>query len=254
MSDQVTQNEGSESRGGSARVKLPTRKPFGTYAIIGLTVAVFILQTIVETISGRDLLFVYLGKINQLIEIGQLWRLITPILLHGSILHIAMNMYALYILGQRLERFYGHKRFLLLYLLSGFAGNVLSFVLTAAPSLGASTAIFGLFAAEGIFIFQNRKLFGGGKTRQALINLGIVLLINIVYGFAPGSHIDIMGHLGGLLGGFFFAWKGGPILRIAGQAPFYNMVDTRSSKEVLTASLVVIVGFIIIALIPFITN
>jgi len=254
MSDQEPQNGSSEPRGGSARVKLPSKKPLVTYTLIGLTIAVFILQTLVETVTGNDLLFVYGGKVNQLIEVGQVWRLITPILLHGSILHIALNMYALYILGQRLERFYGHGRFLLLYLFSGFAGNVLSFVLTSSPSLGASTAIFGLFSAEGIFIFQNRKLFGSARTRQALMNLGIVLLINLVYGFAPGSNIDIMGHLGGLLGGAFFAWKGGPILQVAGQPPFYEMVDTRKNKEILTASLVVLVGFIIIALIPFITN
>jgi rhomboid protease GluP len=253
MSDQVPQNDSRQPQG-SARVKIPSKKPVITFALIGLTVVVFLLQSLIETFTGNDLLFIYGGKVNQLIESGQFWRLITPVLLHGSILHIAMNMYALYILGQRLERFYGHGRFLLLYLLSGFAGNVLSFVLTPAPSLGASTAIFGLFSAEGIFILQNRNLFGGARTRQAMINLAIILIINLAYGFAPGSNIDIMGHLGGLVGGVFFAWKAGPLLQIAGQPPFFDMVDTRSSKDVLTASLVVLVGFVLIALIPFITG
>ena len=253
MNDQTPPTNGGGIRG-SARIKIPSRKPIVTYFLIGLSVAVFLLQSLVENFTGNDLLFIYGGKINSLIEIGQVWRLITPILLHGSILHIALNMYALFILGQRLERFYGHGRFLLLYLLSGFAGNVLSFVLTPAPSLGASTAIFGLFSAEGIFIFQNRKLFGSARTRQALINLGVILVINLAYGVAPGSNIDIMGHLGGLIGGVFFAWKGGPLLQIAGQPPFFDMVDTRKSKDVLTASLVVIVGFLIIALIPFISG
>ncbi len=253
MSDQDPRTARNDTQE-SARIKIPSRKPIATFALIGLTVVVFILQTLIETFTGHDLLFIYLGKINELIEAGQIWRLITPILLHGSILHIALNMYALYILGRRLERFYGHGRFLLLYLLSGFAGNVLSFVLTSSPSLGASTAIFGLFSAEGIFIYQNRRLFGSGRTRQALINLGIILMINLAYSIAPGTNIDIMGHLGGLLGGVFFAWKGGPILQIAGQPPFFDMVDTRRKNEVLTASLVVLVGFIIIALIPFITG
>ena len=253
MNDQVPQEDNNPRRD-SARVKLPNKKPIVTYTLIGVTIVVFIAQYLVEAITGNDLLFIYGGKINQLIEIGQVWRLITPILLHGSILHIALNMYALYILGVRLERFYGPGRFLLLYLLSGFAGNVLSFVLTSAPSLGASTAIFGLFSAEGIFIYQNRNLFGTARTRQAMINLAVVLLINLAYGFAPGSNVDIMGHIGGLIGGVFFAWRGGPTLRVAGQPPFYDMVDSRSSKEVLTASLVVLVGFIIIALIPFFTG
>ncbi|MDF1520477.1 MAG: rhomboid family intramembrane serine protease [Brevefilum sp.] len=238
----------------SFRIKFPGTKPIATFVLIGISIAFFILQTITETISGYDLLFLYGGKINSLITAGQVWRLITPVLLHGSILHIAMNMYALYILGRRMERFYGHKRFLLLYLISGFAGNVLSFVLTDAPSLGASTAIFGLFAAEGIFIIQNRKLFGSAQTRQALMNLGIVLIINMVYGFAPGSNIDIMGHIGGLIGGAFFAWKAGPILGVTGEPPFFDMIDKRKKKDVTLASVVVLVGFTIIALIPFITG
>jgi rhomboid protease GluP len=236
------------------RVKIPDRKPIVTYSLIGVSVVFFILQSFIETLSGTDLLFFYGGKINSLIKAGQFWRLITPMLLHGSILHIAMNMYALYILGGRLERFYGHGRFLLLYLLSGFAGNVLSFVLTSAPSLGASTAIFGLFSAEGIFILQNRKLFGSERTRQALMNLGVVLVINLVYGFAPGSNIDIMGHIGGLIGGVFFAWKGGPILQIKGQAPFFDMIDARKKQDVIIASFVVLIGFALIAMIPFITS
>lgn len=253
MNDQGPQS-GNNPASESVRIKIPTQKPFITYSLIGITIAVFVVQTLVEALTGNDLLFFYGGKINPLIEIGQIWRLITPILLHGSILHIAMNMYALYILGRRLERFYGHKRFLLLYLLSGFAGNVLSFVLTDAPSLGSSTAIFGLFSAEVVFIIQNRKLFGSVRTQQALINLGIILIINLVYGFAPGSNIDIMGHFGGLIGGVFFAWKGGPIMQVAGQPPFFDMVDIRKNKDVLIASISVLLGFTIIALIPFISG
>lgn len=253
MSDQVPSN-GDEQTDQPVRITIPRRKPVMTSILIGVSVFIFILQLLVETFTNMDMLFFYGGKINSLIEEGQLWRLITPIWLHGSILHLALNMYALYILGRRMERFYGHDRFLLLYLLSGFAGNVLSFVLTPAASLGASTAIFGLFSAEGIFIFQNRKLFGAARTRQALLNLGVILLINLAYGLAPGSNIDIMGHLGGLLGGVFFAWKGGPVLKVAGQPPFLDMVDTRKKNDVLIASLVVLVGFTIIAMIPFITK
>lgn len=253
MSDQAPPT-GRDERPEQVRIKIPNRKPLMTYGLIGLTIMVFIIQSLVETLTGNDLLFIYAGKINSLIKIGQFWRLITPILLHGSILHLALNMYALYILGSRMERFYGPGRFLLLYLLGGFAGNVLSFVLTSSPSLGASTGIFGLFSAEGIFILQNRKLFGSLRTRQALMNLVIILIINLVYGFAPGSNVDIMGHIGGLLGGVFFAWKGGPTLKVTGQPPFLDMVDTRKKNEVLIASLVVLVGFAIIAMIPFITG
>jgi rhomboid protease GluP len=99
------------------RVKMPDRKPIITFALIGFTSVVFLIQFLIQTITGDDLLFFYGGKINELILIGQVWRLITPVLLHGSILHLGMNMYGLYILGRGLEMYYGHGRFLLLYLL-----------------------------------------------------------------------------------------------------------------------------------------
>ena len=236
------------------RVKIPQRKPLVTYILIGFSTLIFVLQYYVETTTGSDLLFFYGGKINELIMTGQVWRLFTPMLLHGSILHLALNMYALYIIGRRLERYYGPGRFLLLYVLSGFAGNVLSFVLTKATSLGASTAIFGLLAAEGVFIFQNRKLFGPTRTRQAIFNLAVILMINLTYGFMPGRNIDNMGHIGGFLGGIFFAWKGGPLLRLGGQPPFFDVVDVRKKGEVWVASVVVIIGFTIMALIPFVTG
>lgn len=236
----------------SVRVQMPDRKPVMTITLIVITVLCFILQYFLQVVTGRDILFLYGGKINQLIRMGQVWRLVTPVLLHGSILHIALNMYALYIIGRRLERFYGPGRFLLLYVLSAFSGNVLSFVLTPAPSLGASTAIFGIFAAEGMFIFQNRKLFGQMRTRQAIINLGIILLINLSYGFMPATNIDNMGHIGGLLGGIFFAWKAGPVLTLTGQPPFFSVTDARKKGEIALASLVVLLGFVIIALFPFV--
>lgn len=225
-----------------------------TYALIGVSVAVYIIQFMIETIYGFDLLFIYGGKINEYIMQGEVWRLITPILLHGSILHIGMNMYALYIIGRRLERFYGHKRLLVLYLLCGFSGNVLSFVLTENPSLGASTAVFGLLAAEGVFIFQNRKLFGKANTQRSLMNLLFILGINLVFGFSLGTQIDNMGHIGGLIGGIFFAWKAGPELKIAGQSPFLHILDQRKKGDIVIASLVVFIGFTVIALIPFFTS
>lgn len=236
------------------RVRVPNPNPLVTFAIMGLTILSFILQNLLETLYGVDLLFVFGGKINDAILRGEVWRLVTPALLHISVVHIAVNMYALYIIGRRLERFYGHRRFLLLYVLAAFGGNTLSFALSSAPSLGASTAVFGLMAAEIVFIYQNRKLFGAARTRQALINLGVILIINLTYGFLPGLNIDNMGHIGGFIAGLFFAWKGGPLLRFSGQQPFFDMVDSRKKGEVVVATLVVLIGFIIIALIKFFSS
>jgi rhomboid protease GluP len=171
--------------------------------------------------------------VNQLIAQGQLWRLITPILLHGSLIHIGFNMYALYLFGPGLEKNFGHWRFLILYLLSGFAGNVFSMMFTQADSLGSSTSIFGLMGAHGVFIYQNRALIGEQVSRQALSRIIRVAVINLLIGLSPG--IDNWGHVGGLLGGAMFAWFGGPLLHISGVYPALSVSDQRQTSEILQA-------------------
>jgi rhomboid protease GluP len=199
------------------RWDLPARIPTVTYAILGITALFYLLQVISQslfgTISGLDPLSFFGAKINEFIKMGELWRLFTPLLLHGSVIHILFNMYALFIIGRGLEQQYGHERFLELYLISGFAGNVVSFLFSPNPSIGASTAIFGLISAQTIFIFQNRDLYGK-RANQMLLNNLFIIVVNIALGLYGGLSIDIFGHLGGLLGGLIFAWFGGPIWKM----------------------------------------
>lgn len=237
MTDNYSQNPGvSDPNQARIPVKLHAAadKPVVTYTILALTIFVFGLQYLSRTLSANQYDWPYLlgAKVNDLILAGQVWRLITPILLHASILHIGFNMYALFVIGPQLERFYGHKRFLLLYLITGFTGNVLSFVLSHNPSIGASTAVFGLVAAEAVFIYTNRKLFGE-RARGMLVNLGVVILVNLMLGLQPG--IDNWGHLGGLAGGLIFSWFAGPVFKmsISTDALNYQLVDSRTKTEVL---------------------
>ncbi len=211
----------------------PVFRPYVTYVLIGICVAVYLLQTAISYLFNIDITQA-LVKDNTLIMQGQIWRLITPIFLHGSIFHIGFNMYALFALGPTLERFYGRGRYLALFMLSGFAGNVMSFIFTANPSLGSSTAIFGLLGAEGVLIYQNREIFGNIVSR-ALSQVVIIAVINLVIGLTPNSGIDNWGHIGGLLGGTLFAWFGGPLLRRQGQVPPYSVVNVRTSREVIIA-------------------
>ncbi|MBN1305618.1 MAG: rhomboid family intramembrane serine protease [Anaerolineales bacterium] len=210
---------------GPVAVSLPKTAPFATYIILGITVVVYFLQMGSELVFDTDLPVLYLGKINEYILQGELWRFITPILLHGSLIHIGFNMYALIIFGQELERSYGRFRFLCLYLLAGFAGNVTSFLFTVQPSIGASTAIFGLLAAEGVFLYQNRTLFGS-RARSLLGNIIFVAGLNLILGLQPG--IDNWGHIGGLLGGLMFAWFAGPLWKIEGLYPALHVTDKRN--------------------------
>ena len=214
---------------------LQRQKPVVTYTIMGLTIFVFVLQMASQALfNGADIPQALGMKVNDLIVKGQLWRLFTPMLLHGSILHIGFNMYALYILGPGLERFYGWKRYLAVYILAGFAGNVMSFLFSPENSLGSSTAIFGIFGAEGVFFYQNRKIFGQ-RAQLALREIIFFAGINLLFGLSPG--IDNWGHIGGLLGGTLFAWFGGPLLRVDGIYPALKLVDDRPEGDIIRAGI-----------------
>lgn len=215
-------------------VKAPGLKPWVTYSFMGVTIALFLLQMLTQTIFGRDLVAFWGAKVNVYILNGQFWRLFTPMLLHGSIMHIGFNMYALYIFGPGLERYYGHVRFFALYVLSGFAGNVLSMVFTPATSLGSSTAIFGLLAAQGVFFYQNQRLFGKNAQR-ALSQIAVIAVINFLIGLSPA--IDNWGHLGGFIGGLSFSWMAGPKLQVTGDYPPFGLEDRRTGGEVMRATI-----------------
>jgi rhomboid protease GluP len=212
----------------------PVWQPRVTQGIMAITIAVFLLQLLTQYLTGVDIPEMLGVKANELIAQGQVWRLLTPMLLHGSILHIGFNMYALYAIGPGLERYYGRYRYLTLYILSGFTGNVLSFLITAAPSLGASTAIFGLLGAEGVLLYQNRQIFGP-MAQRSLINVVMIAGVNLLIGLSPG--IDNWGHIGGLIGGSLFAWLAGPRFRVEMGLYQPTLVDEHDSGDALRAGL-----------------
>ena len=98
--------------------------PVVTYTILVITVLLYLVQIGTSTVIGVDLPAELGLKINKAILQGQLWRLITPVLLHGSIIHIGFNMYALHLFGPGLERHFGRVRFLALYITSKTAEDV----------------------------------------------------------------------------------------------------------------------------------
>ena len=229
-------------------VALPSAPPRVTYTIMGITILVYLLQMASEFFLNVDYP-AYLGmKINELILGGELWRLITPVLLHGSLTHIGFNMYALFVIGAGMESRMGHLRFLMLYLVSGFAGNVFSFYFSDANSLGASTAIFGLLAAEGIFLYLNKSLFGQ-RAQKALTQIVMVAAVNLLIGMSPG--IDNWGHIGGLLGGLIFAWFGGPRWEVEGIHPLLQLKDRRNMRDAFIGAAVVVGIFGTIAILKF---
>jgi rhomboid protease GluP len=142
---------------------------------------------------------------NQLIAQGEFYRLVTSMFLHIGLIHLLFNSYALFILGQDVERLYGSARFLLIYFLSGLGGSLASFVLGAGGiSAGASGAIFGLIGTEIAFFYLHRQTFGQRGQAQ-LRSLLMLAGINLVFGFTiPG--INNLAHMGGLLFGLALGW------------------------------------------------
>jgi rhomboid protease GluP len=132
---------------------------------------------------------------------GEYWRLWTVTLLHGSPLHLGFNMYALYLVGPIVERWYGSPRFLVFYLACAAAGSVASFAFGGdVPSVGASGAVFGLF---GILVAANRFHHPVDRQSRMLVRqLGVLILINIAFGFSVRG-IDNAAHLGGLAAGLW---------------------------------------------------
>ncbi|MGH2513003.1 MAG: rhomboid family intramembrane serine protease [Candidatus Limnocylindrales bacterium] len=136
---------------------------------------------------------------------GEYWRLFTVVLLHENFLHIAFNMYALYLVGPIVERMYGWKLFLFMYLACGLAASVASFEFgdPNIGSVGASGAIFGLF---GVLFMAGRvhRPVLDRQSRGLAAQIGTLIVLNLVLGFTFGAgSIDNFAHVGGLLAG---AW------------------------------------------------
>jgi rhomboid protease GluP len=133
------------------------------------------------------------------VRAGEYWRLVTSMFLHGGILHLALNAWALYQLGTLFELLLGSSRMLLVYFVTGVAGSLASAWFTKTPSVGASGAIFGLLGALIAFLLRRR----GALTPQGksiLMQLVFWAAINVFFGFSD-AQIDNSAHLGGCAAG-----------------------------------------------------
>jgi membrane associated rhomboid family serine protease len=178
------------------------RRPELTIALIAINVVAFLAEGHVS-LTGSESGKVYeegalFGSIEGLPSLGvahgQWWRVITSGFLHENVLHIAFNMYVLYVLGSLLEPALGRIRFGLIYAVSLLAGSFGALLVTPhSPTVGASGAVFGIMGAAAVEV----------RARQIPLmqsGVGSLILINLVISFTlPG--ISWGGHVGGLIGG-----------------------------------------------------
>lgn len=175
--------------------KLFSKKtPYITYIIMGICFIMFLI-----TGMGDDtgVLIEYGANLDVLVKNGEYYRLLTSMFLHSGLLHLFFNMYALYIIGPQVESFFGKTKYLIIYLLSGISGSLLSVAFNVnTVSVGASGAIFGLFGALLYFGYNYRGYLGNVIKSQILP----VVIINLIFGFIS-TGVDVAGHIGGLIGG-----------------------------------------------------
>ena len=179
-----------------------------TKALVAINVVVFLIELVTGagsltlTGAGSGLALHNMGALRpyDVLALHQYWRMVTVMFLHLGLLHIAFNMWALWVIGHYVEGILGHLKFLVLYLLSGLAGSVL--IVYAAPLLGqtvgASGAIFGIFGALAIYAFINRNR--DFASRAILGQIVFLLVLNLALTFGAGG-ISWQGHVGGLAGG-----------------------------------------------------
>lgn len=169
--------------------------PMITYILIILNVALYFFPLIFNKQAY------FLSKFcvyADYIRAGEYYRLFTGAFLHGNILHLLCNMYALYILGSQLESFIGKAKYLCVYLFSAICASLMSMIfLENGISIGASGAIFGVMGAIVYFGYHYR-VYLGNVVRTSLIP---VIVLNLILGFSMKG-IDNWAHIGGLIGGF----------------------------------------------------
>jgi membrane associated rhomboid family serine protease len=184
--------------------------PVATYVILGATIAVSLAAAFaVDGARIYDLLELNKPRVAD----GQVWRLLTVALLHGdpdpndfafTLLHLGLNMYALYLVGPIVERLYGSIRLIAFYVVATIGGSLATFAFGDAPlGTGASGAIFGLFGV----VFAATRLHLpvlDAASRRLASQIGTLIVLNIVIGLSQGF-VDNTAHIGGLITGSLLA-------------------------------------------------
>ncbi|HOJ87601.1 MAG TPA: rhomboid family intramembrane serine protease [Pseudothermotoga sp.] len=154
-----------------------------------------------SSLRNQAYLYIRFGaQYGPLVSNGEWYRVITAIFVHGGLLHLLFNSYALFYFGNIVESIYGVEKFVFIYLLTGVVGNLATqFLYYRAISVGASGSIFGLVGVLFALGFRrDTPFFMRQFTGYTLLPM---IIFNIVYGFIPGSGINNAAHIGGFVTG-----------------------------------------------------
>jgi membrane associated rhomboid family serine protease len=180
--------------------------------LLAATTAVFVLQMLSAWVLG-PLFTEWFALSLPGMMLGRVWQLFTYLFLHGGVLHLLVNMLAIFFIGPELERTMGPRRFLLLYFGSGVLGGLFWLAIvypSGAPCVGASGSVFGLLGAFAA-LFPHRSItllvfFVLPVTMRAWVMVAILALIQVLYLVTPGGdNVAYAAHLGGVIVGFLYA-------------------------------------------------
>jgi len=186
------------------------RVPVATLVIIGVLVAVFVLELASGALESEQAIIAMGALARRRVAAGEYWRMVSATLLHGGPDHLVGNAIALFILGMICEHGFGRGQFLQLYALSGLGGSAVSLLTSAGPSVGASGAIFGLQGAAIVLFRQHRERLLMRDRR-----IGFVLLVWALYTIGAGLAtplVDNGAHIGGALTGALVARRLHPVV------------------------------------------
>ncbi len=163
--------------------------------LIAMNISIYVL-TMLPFIGNR--IFNFGVGVNFLISEGEWWRFITPMFLHGGLLHILFNMFALYLFGPELEKLTGKIRFLTIYFMAGLFGTIITYLIQDQmySHVGASGAIYGIFGAFGALVYYARNTMP--QLKQIILP---IIVISVIMTFLT-PNINITAHLTGLAVGF----------------------------------------------------
>lgn len=185
---------------------LRERKNWMNLIMIGVNIFIFILLEITGSSKDVSHLLNWGAQSVELIQKGQYYRLVTSMFLHVGLQHLLGNMILLLFIGDYLERFVGHIRYLIIYMGSGIAANILSFQVSLrmgenTVSVGASGAIYAVLGGLIALLLLHR-----GKLQELSLNRVLLMSVMLIYYSIRSTGVDNAAHLGGLFSGILITF------------------------------------------------
>ena len=227
-------NKKNEKRNKIAEKIFSYKQPIVTYIIMAICIILFILMELSGGSTNSQTLLKYGANLDVLVKNGEYYRLFTCIFLHIGIMHLLCNMYSLYIIGREVENLFGKIKYIIIFILSGIFGSIMSLAFTHNTiSAGGSGAIFGLLGALLYFGMHYRTYLGEAIKRSIIP----IIVVNLIIGFFAEG-IDLAAHIGGLVGGVLVAMMVG-------------VPDKSKTKDIINGTILTIIYLIFISYLAF---